>query len=145
MRKNRSGILQESRGNGGELAEKALVRVGNDSAGIPVQERLWNGGMLRRGNPGNKGGHGRPRDEIRHKLVNLMSTKGLAVLEEILDKDRDIDHKCASCGHKERISPPKTDDTKLKAIALAITGGLGTYKEVEEHKTITLIAPSSLV
>ena len=73
-----------------------------------------------------------------------MSDKGLKALKEILDATRDRDHTCTSCGQVDHISPPKSDETMLKAMDIAGKYGLGTYKEVEEHKTVVLIAPTPL-
>ncbi len=42
------------------------------------------GGALKVGNPGNKGGPGRPRSIIREKLSGVMTDHGVAVLEEII-------------------------------------------------------------
>lgn len=120
-------------------------KISGDNCGVELIPQKHGGALAAGGIPGNKGGLGRPRDEIRRKLVNLVSDKGLNALEEILDATRDRDHMCSHCGEIDRISPPKSDADMLKALDLAGKYGLGTYKEVEEHKTITLIAPSSLV
>ena len=101
------------------------------------------GALLAGGKPGNKGG-GRPRDEIRRKFLSILSVKGLAILREILDAPREREHVCPKCGHSETIQPPKTDDVALKALDLAGKYGLGTYKEIEEHKSVVLIAPTPL-
>lgn len=81
---------------------------------------------------------------MRRKLVNLFKGKGLPALTEILNAARTVDHVCSSCGQVDRVTPPKSDDVTLKALDLAGKYGVGTYKEVEEHKTVVLIAPRPL-
>lgn len=126
------------------MAETALVEVGTNSGGNSGMRRQAHGGALSPGGTfGNKGG-GRPRDKVRRKLVNLFKGKGLPALSQILNAARTVDHTCSSCGQVDRVTPPKSDDVMLKALEVAGKYGLGTYKEIEEHRTVTLIAPPPL-
>ena len=125
------------------MSERALVEVGTTIGKTSGLVRQAHGGALSPGNPGSNAG-GRPRDKVRRKLVNLFKGRGLPALTQILNAARTVDHTCSSCGQVDRVTPPKSDDVMLKALDMAGKYGLGTYKEVEEHRTVTLIAPPPL-
>ena len=96
------------------------------------------------GNVGNPNATGRPRDIHRDKLVKLCTGPGIAWLKELLAAPRELTITC-ECGQKhDVVSPPAQDKVRLQAIDIAHKYGIGTYKEVEEHKTVMLIAPAPL-
>ena len=95
------------------------------------------GSLLSGGMPGNKGG-GRPREEIRIKLRNLITTKGLRYLEDVLDAPRSYLHQCSECGHGDVIQPPKTDDIAIKCLDLSHRYAIGTQQEVEHTGMVML-------
>ena len=67
------------------------------------------GGALKLGgNPGNAGGTGRPPNEVRRALRNVLDGKGLAVVEEIIG------------------NPAIDAGDRLRAIEIAARYGLGT-------------------
>ena len=79
-----------------------------------------NGGTLKRGNPGNKGGTGRPSDEIRQRCRGSFDER-IRVAEEICD------------------NPGSADDTRLKALGILGTYGLGTKTEITLNNEQALI------
>ncbi len=97
------------------------------------------GALLAGGQPGHKGGGGRPREIIRNQLRSLITTKGFKYLEDVLGAPRSYIHECTKCGHGELIAPPKTDEIVLKGIDLCARYGIGTQQEVEHHGTVQLI------
>ncbi len=124
------------------MSERALVEVGTKTD-KKIGKRGYNGhGLLTPGNPGNKGG-GRPRDIHRDKLVKLCTTKGIAWLTSLLAAPRELTITC-QCGQEHTVTPPGNDKVIIQAIDVAHKYGIGTYKEVEEHRTVTLIAPPPL-
>lgn len=52
----------------------------------PTLRPAKNGGLLRVGNPGNKGGTGRPRDAVRATMLEALD-KRVATLERLADSD----------------------------------------------------------
>lgn len=70
----------------------------------PVQSALVpgpRGGFLKRGNPGNKGGPGRPRDTVREAALEALR-RGPGVLAQIMDGETyvSIRETCPKCGHE---------------------------------------------
>lgn len=63
-------------------------------------------GKLRRGNPGNAGGSGRPADKVRAKLRDLGLKKSVPFLTKLLDGEVQVSllGKCDACGHDQPIS-----------------------------------------
>jgi hypothetical protein len=61
------------------------------------------GGLLRVGNPGNKGGTGRPPSEIRQRCRGSFYDR-IRILEEIADGvvTITIREKCPNCGHRAK-------------------------------------------
>ena len=101
------------------------------------------GGALRFGGT-NKGGPGRPRDIHRDKLVKLCTSTGIKWLRELLAAPRELVVTC-ECGKSQTVeNPPAQDKVRLQAIDIAHKYGIGTYKEVEETRTVTLVAPDAL-
>ena len=69
------------------------------------------GGALRVGNPGNRGGPGRPPSALRERLRGSLDER-VAVLEEIAD------------------NPDASDRDRIKAVDILGKYGLGTVREV---------------
>jgi hypothetical protein len=73
------------------------------------------GGSLRRGNPGNRGGVGRPSKHLRNEFQNLLSTVGVRELGRIL---------------RSKGRGRASDEAKLKAIATLAKYTMPTEKDV---------------
>jgi hypothetical protein len=104
------------------------------------------GGAIRQGgNPGNVGGTGRPKDELREKFIGLAVGKGVPFLDRLLDGKIRIRlvHVCEHCGKKA--TEPRSDveleelvngirasvDQRLKALDPCLRYGLGTKDELD--------------
>lgn len=100
------------------------------------------GGALRHGGT-NAGGPGRPRDEVRAKLLKLGTGKGLPFLADLLDGKVRVDliGVCASCKAETQMDTSwleesaailkASTDQRLRAVEQAWRYGLGTQKDVE--------------
>lgn len=104
------------------------------AAKSPAKIRQAHGGALfTGGNPGNKGGTGRPPSAIREQLRGSFAER-IAVLERFADGAMPLTGKCAKCGHEElatiaNVLPVEASD-RLRAIDMLAKYGLGTLKEV---------------
>ncbi len=96
------------------------------------------GGALRNGGT-NKGGSGRPREIIRTKFRDLITTEGFTYLREALASPRSYVLTCPECNHNQVVNPPKTDEIAVKVIDLCARYGIGTQQEVEHTGTVQLV------
>ena len=77
------------------------------------------GGALKLGgNPGNAGGTGRPPNEVRRALRAVLETRGLDVVQEIIN------------------NPAVDPGDRLRAVELAARYGLGTSDQVSSDVTV---------
>lgn len=91
------------------------------------------GGLLRVGNPGNKGGTGQPPSAIRQRCRGSFYDR-IRILEDIADGAVPLTRKCPKCGHK----PPKDESSpeaagagdRIRAIDLLGHYGLEVDKGV---------------
>lgn len=103
-------------------------------------------GALRYGSlPGNTPGTGRPKDEIREKLMHLVNGKGVPFLDQLLDGKVLVRlvHQCEHCGKKAKgplTSPELEDllakitvsvDQRLKGLDPCLRYGIGTRDELD--------------
>lgn len=107
-----------------------------------------NGGQLRRGNPGNKGGNGRTPDALRAKLREIGQKKGIKFLNDLMDGTVQVQlvGQCQHC-HKENQMPKDwlknlldsistSTDQRLKALEQTWRYGLGTASEEQLSKEV---------
>ena len=92
------------------------------------------GGALRVGNPGNKGGPGRPRSIIREKLSGVMDEHGVGVLEEILTAPRKVTVTCDKCGQQQKVKPPSSDADRLRGVDIAGKYSIGTITQIDTEQ-----------
>lgn len=116
-----------------------------------ILTREVNGGKLRVGNPGNRGGKGRPKEEIREKLRDLAFGKGIPFLKETMQGNVRVRF-VGTCPHCHQESEPDektlekleeyvgtTVEHRLKANDQALKFGVGTQNEsldLEEGKAL---------
>ena len=124
--------------NEGGTAVSTVVKTETNSAAIIVQEGLFNGGTLRRGNPGNKGG-GRPRDKVRAKLVDIYDEDVIPWMREVYAAPRELTIKC-QCGQEHTVNPPADDKIKAGIATELGKTGVGSYKEVEDPRAVILLS-----
>ncbi len=96
--------------------------------------RQKHGGALKRGNPGNKGGPGRPRSVIRAKLSGVMDEHGVGVLEEILTAPRQVTVTCNECGQQQEVKPPSSDADRLRGVDIAGKYSIGTITQIDTEQ-----------
>lgn len=90
-----------------------------------------NGGALRTGNAGGKGGTGRPPSALREQLRGSFADR-IATLEQFADGAMPLQEKCPKCGYEDPLvskSPVEPSD-RLRAIDMLAKYGLGTVKEI---------------
>lgn len=105
------------------------------------------GALLAAGQPGNRGG-GRPRDEVRAKLLTLSQGKSLPFLSRLLDGHVDVElyGVCVHCHERQEVPDGEAYDRLYSRVLAAVTAsvldrlraseqtlkyGLGTKDEVE--------------
>lgn len=66
--------------------EKCMVQPGENTVNNTVRREVRNGGSFITGNPGNKGGTGRPKSEVRAALAQAFD-KRIPLLESIADNE----------------------------------------------------------
>lgn len=110
------------------------------------------GGAIKTGgNPGNRGGTGRPPHAIRDDWRGLLDAHGTGFLKQILQGAVTLRQKCESCGHepKRKVKVATSVDQGLTAIATLARFGIGTKDELTTispevrmrvHQTVALIA-----
>ena len=92
------------------------------------------GGALRLGNPGNKGGPGRPRSVIREKLSGVMDEHGVGVLKEILTAPREVTVTCDECGQQQKVKPPSSDADRLRGVDIAGKYSIGVIQQIDAEQ-----------
>ncbi|HJQ53475.1 MAG TPA: hypothetical protein VJ825_06495 [Gemmatimonadaceae bacterium] len=100
---------------------------------------LYNGGT-----PGNKGGTGRPKEEVRERLVGIAAGNGFEFLDKLMSGEIVVGlvGKCESCGEMgkphtaeeikyllERVGT--SVDQRLKGLDTALRYGVGTKDELD--------------
>lgn len=101
------------------------------------------GGAIWRGGPANpSAGPGRPKDELRAKLLEIGREKAAPFLAGILEGNVSVTlvGTCEECGHEQKLDRASTAvlldkvessiDSRIKAAEQALKYGLGTQKEV---------------
>ena len=109
--------------------------VGGGKAETPRETpppRIFNGGQLRTGNPGNKGG-GRSPEEIKGSFRKLIAEKGLPWAERVLDAPETA--QCPKCGTE--VKAPAADGVRAR---LLDTATRLLPQEVEHKGQVTLVA-----
>jgi len=114
------------------------------NSGAELVPQPHGGALLRGGVPGNAGGSGRPRNELRAELRDLARSRGVPFLVEVLDGKVTVSfvgtcpkckHECGDDGFSEKFWARVEDavqasvDQRLKAIEQMLRYGLGTQTE----------------
>jgi hypothetical protein len=96
------------------------VELGTESKGVRKFPGL-NGGTLQTGNPGNKGGPGRPRESLRNRLRTQLDKRGIKVIKQAMQSALESESGSAS-----------SMKLALQATDIAARYGLGEVKSIDE-------------
>lgn len=128
-------------------SQTATKKAGEKAGPLVAQQH---GGAIYQGAPANPvAGPGRPKDEVREKLLGLANGKGVPFLDKLLDGEVDVAFytTCPKCNHREEL--PEDDeyldkimdrigdqvsasvDQRLKGNDQALKYGLGTKDEID--------------
>lgn len=72
------------------------------SPGVSLVVQAHGGAIKQGGNPGNKGGPGRPPHALRDTYRALLSTHGQQHLETVFGKATPVRFTCVKCGHEHK-------------------------------------------
>jgi hypothetical protein len=127
------------------LYSSDITETPEDTPERPVGELVpqKHGGAIWRGPMRNPvAGPGRPKDELRAKLLEIGRAKAAPFLEGLLEGNVSVTlvGTCEECGHEQHVTGPWLDttidkvrqsvDERIKASEQALKYGLGTQKEV---------------
>lgn len=123
-----------------QVPKKAAKKTGRKTG---VLVRQPHGGALLNGMaPNHVPGPGRPKDEVREKLLGLANGKGFDFLAKLMDGEiqTTLIGKCPSCSEEAAWDPAAMDllmdrikasvDQRLKGLDLSLKYGAGTKDEV---------------